>query len=589
MENTKILHYEIVRLLGRGGMGEVYEARDTRLKRLVALKFIAPELSGDPEIARRFEREALSAAALSHPHIATLHALERGDGRVFIVTELMRGERLRDRMARDPLPMLDALAITRDVASGLAHAHRRGIVHRDIKPENLMFNEDGVIKIMDFGLASAAQASQLTVTGSTMGTPSYMAPEALKGKVDARADVFALGVVLYEMLAGSLPFPGENALATMYMIAHAEPVSLRDAIPGLPPEVETAVAQMLTKDPQERPDAAAVARTLALLTGVKPPPVEAGSGTAAGGSVARGPSIPSGTSLTVPLSETLKLEAEQLPEPIASDALVPARRRGTPHWMWLIPIALAVGWIGYVRLAGQGAGPVSGDASLQGKALSDDAARFLLQGNADSAQARATAALAMDPSNAEARINLAQALRVQGKPTFAADEFSRVAKDSQAAPDIRAVAYQGLADIAMDDGTWAAAAEYLTSSCALDSSERARSQLGYALVRSARPLEALAVLRRGLAAFPGSAALHKNAAFALFQLDSLRAAGVEADRALALDAGFTPALGLRARIRARAGDVTGAAADWKTYLARGPSPVDSAEIAQELRLAGTAH
>jgi Tfp pilus assembly protein PilF len=576
MENTKILHYEIVRLLGRGGMGEVYEARDTRLKRLVALKFIAPELSGDPEITRRFEREALSAAALSHPHIATLHALERGDGRVFIVTELMGGERLRDRMARGRLPMSEALAIARDVAAGLAHAHRRGIVHRDIKPENLMFDEEGAIKIMDFGLASAAQASQLTVTGSTMGTPSYMAPEALKGKVDARADVFALGVVLYEMLAGSLPFPGENALATMYMIAQSEPRPLRASVPDLPPEVEAAVADMLIKDPQNRPDAGVMARTLAVLTGATPPPIE---------------SALSSDSLTVVRRETLNLEVERIPERREDNALLPARRQAASRWLLLVPIGLAAGWLAFAKLgnhAATGARPAAGDAALEGKALGDDAARFLMQGNADSAQARATAALALDPANAGARVNLAQALRVLGKPTFAADEFARVAKDSKAAPDIRAVAYQGLADIAMDDGTWVAAAEYLTSSCALDSSERARSQLGYALVRSARPLEALVVLRRGLAEFPGSAALHKNVAFALFQLDSLRAARAEVDHALALDAGFTPALGLRARIKARTGDAAGAASDWKTYLARGPSPADSAEIAQELRLAGAA-
>src|SRR2546421_2092684 len=161
MENTRISHYEITKLLGRGGMGEVYEAMDLDLGRRVALKFIAPELAAEPEAFRRFEREARLAASLNHPHIATLYAFERADGRPFIAMELMSGRSLRARVSRGPMPVPEALGIARDLASALAHAHGRDIIHRDIKPENLMFDLEGVAKVTDFGLAKAAAASRL--------------------------------------------------------------------------------------------------------------------------------------------------------------------------------------------------------------------------------------------------------------------------------------------------------------------------------------------------------------------------------------------------------------------------------------------
>ena len=152
MENTRISHYEVGRKLGRGGMGEVYEAVDLDLGRRVALKFVAPELSADSESLKRFEREARSAAALHHPHIATLFAFERAEGRPFIAMELLDGESLRARIVRGHLPVAEALAVARDVAEALALAHPRGIAHPDNKPENLMFDEDGAVKVKDFGL-----------------------------------------------------------------------------------------------------------------------------------------------------------------------------------------------------------------------------------------------------------------------------------------------------------------------------------------------------------------------------------------------------------------------------------------------------
>jgi tetratricopeptide (TPR) repeat protein/tRNA A-37 threonylcarbamoyl transferase component Bud32 len=573
MEDTRILHYEILRLLGRGGMGEVYEARDTKLQRRVALKFIAPELSADVASARRFEREALSAAALSHPHIATLYALEHDGRAVFIAMELITGGSLRERMAGGPLPVPEALAIAREVAAALAHAHRRGIAHRDIKPENLMFDEEGAVKVMDFGLAHAVQASRLTLTGSTLGTAAYMAPESTRGAVGAPADVFALGVVLYEMLAGALPFPGENPLAQLYMVANEEPRPLRGVRSEVAPEVEAAVARLLIKDPEQRPDAAAAARELSALTGVAPPAAE-----------------PAPTPVDVAVTtgrRTEEMEVERLPARSDERALVPAGapRRGRRLVLLGGLVLLAIGAVLGLRWVSS-RGAAGSERALQSRVLSDEAAGLILRGSADSAQALADSALALDPGNARARFNLGQALRLQGQATRAAAMFTRTLNEAKRDPKLQAMACLGLADLAMDDGTWREAVRDLQRSFALDSNDYTCAQLGFALVRDGRPAEALPLLRRGLATWPGSAPLHKNAAFALYRLDSLAAALREVDQALAARPDFPAALGLRARVRARLGDPARALADWDAFLRSRPGPADSAEVEGELRTAG---
>src|SRR5262245_17717374 len=272
MEQTRISHYTVVRRLGRGGMGEVYEAIDLDLGRSVALKFVATELGADGDALKRLEREARAAAALQHPHIATLYAFERDGGKSFIAMELMSGGSVRDRIAAGRLPIGQGLAIARDTAAALAHAHRRGIVHRDVKPENLMFSEGGIVKLMDFGLARATMASRMTLTRSALGTAAYMPPEATRGGAEAPGDVFALGVTLYEMLAGQLPFAGHTPLALLYSSANEPPRPLRAARPDAPAGAVELVGRMLAKDPAARPDAATVARQLALMTGVPVPP-----------------------------------------------------------------------------------------------------------------------------------------------------------------------------------------------------------------------------------------------------------------------------------------------------------------------------
>jgi hypothetical protein len=250
-----VSHFRILEALGAGGMGAVYHAEDTRLGRPVALKFLLPHFGLDASAKERFIREARSAAALDHPNLCTVHEVGEGeDGRLFITMTLYRGETLKARLAREgSLSVNDALAIAKQIAEGLSCAHAAGIVHRDLKPGNVMVLPDGTVKILDFGLAKARDQS-FTSSNARLGTAAYMAPEQMRGAaVDGRADLWALGVVLYEMLTGKKPFAGEHEVAVAHAILHDEPVLpsvLRADVPGA---VEDLVLMLLSKDATKRP------------------------------------------------------------------------------------------------------------------------------------------------------------------------------------------------------------------------------------------------------------------------------------------------------------------------------------------------
>ena len=245
--------YEIVRQLGQGGMGVVYQATDSKLKRTVALKFLPAEWVHDELAKERFVREAQAAASLDHPNICTVHEIDEAEGRMFISMAFVEGETLKARIERAPLDLDQALAIGRQVAEGLREAHKKGIVHRDIKSANIMVTEDGQAKVMDFGLARVRGGALLTKEGMTLGTIAYMSPEQARGEdVDYRTDIWSFGVVLYEMLTGQLPFKGERDQAVIYSILKEAPRPVSDLCPGLPASIGQVVGRALEKDPNQR-------------------------------------------------------------------------------------------------------------------------------------------------------------------------------------------------------------------------------------------------------------------------------------------------------------------------------------------------
>ena len=246
---SRLGQYEIVSLLGGGGMGLVYKAQDTRLKRPVALKLLPPELTRDESAKQRFLQEAQAASALDHPNICTIHEInETPDGQLYLVMAYYEGETLKEKIERGPLPLDEAVDIAIQIGQGLAEAHTAAVVHRDIKPANVMLPKGAPVKIVDFGLAKLAGQVGLTQTGQALGTVAYMSPEQARGhEVDHGADLWALGVVLYEMLAGRRPFPGEHAQSVVYAILNTEVPPLPSARAEVPADLARVVGRALTK------------------------------------------------------------------------------------------------------------------------------------------------------------------------------------------------------------------------------------------------------------------------------------------------------------------------------------------------------
>ena len=261
MVGSSVSHFEIVEQLGEGGMGVVYKARDTRLKRFVAIKALHLDKPLDADRRHRFLQEAQTASSLDHPNIVTIHDLLSYEGRDFIVMELVRGEPLRRLIPSNGLPWRDAVSYAAQVADAMAEAHAAGIVHRDLNPKNLMVTERGFIKVLDFGIAKLnplrdteeASAETLTTYGSTSGTLAYMSPEQALGEpVDPRSDIFSLGVVLYEMLTGARPFRGSNPAALLHEIHYGIPGPIESYHPDIPGRLQSAVERALEKSPSER-------------------------------------------------------------------------------------------------------------------------------------------------------------------------------------------------------------------------------------------------------------------------------------------------------------------------------------------------
>ena len=267
---TRVGPYEVLALLGAGGMAEVYRARDTRLGRDVALKVVNETLGKDTELLARLEREAKLGGSLNHPNVVAVYDVGLHDGSPYFVTELLQGETLRQRLAKGALPLSTALDWGSQMAQGLAAAHERGVIHRDLKPENVFVTKDGHVKLLDFGIAKLAEAARAattpsrdglmdptaspsgstTGTGMVLGTPGYMSPEQVRGDpVDTRTDFFSLGSVLYELLSGHRAFPAGPVVESGYAILHNEPEALPSTVP---PQIAQVVHRCLEKDPARR-------------------------------------------------------------------------------------------------------------------------------------------------------------------------------------------------------------------------------------------------------------------------------------------------------------------------------------------------
>jgi serine/threonine protein kinase len=254
MIGKTISHYKILEKLGGGGMGVVYKAEDTKLHRIVALKFLPPELTRDKEAKLRFIHEAQAASSLDHNNICAIHEVdETDDGQIFICMNYYDGETLKKKIEKGPLKLEEAIDITIQIASGLQKAHEKGIVHRDIKPANIFIINDGIVKILDFGLAKLSGQTMMTKIGSTLGTVAYMSPEQARGEeVDHRTDIWSLGVVLYEILTGKLPFRSDYEQAMIYSIINEAPTPVTEVRTGIPLELEMIITKCLEKDSSNR-------------------------------------------------------------------------------------------------------------------------------------------------------------------------------------------------------------------------------------------------------------------------------------------------------------------------------------------------
>ncbi|MEJ2737756.1 MAG: serine/threonine-protein kinase [Anaerolineae bacterium] len=268
LTGTTLGKYQVHKTIGRGGMGTVYAGYDAALDRPVAIKVLASHLAWEETFVERFMREARTAAKLDHPNIVTIYDVGQQDGTYYLVMRQIEGEPLRDIIARTgPLPPARAARILGQVAGALDYAHSRGVVHRDVKPGNMLVEAGDRVTLTDFGIARAAEGTRLTATGISLGTPEYMSPEQALGQpTDSRTDVYSLGIVLYEMLTGQVPFHADTPIATLMQPAHTPPPSPRTVVSSLSTEIETVVLKALAKRSEDRyASAGELARTMDTL------------------------------------------------------------------------------------------------------------------------------------------------------------------------------------------------------------------------------------------------------------------------------------------------------------------------------------
>jgi len=500
-------------MLGEGAMGRVYRARDVHLDRPVALKLLGARTLGDPTFLERFQREAKLAAQLNHPNIATIYAFGKVDGEPYIAMELVEGETLAEVLARGPLPVAQVRKFGRQAASALAAAHARGIVHRDIKPSNLMVTPDGDLKVMDFGVARRSGDTQLTMEGGLVGTANIMAPEIVRGEgAGPEADLFSLGCVLYEALAGRSAFVGDDAMAVLFQVVNKEPPSLAELRPETPADLVETVHGLLRKTPGERlGPARVVAERL-------------------GGEVASGPP-----------EETMALGGDRtvVLEGTGTGAIGKARPAWKRPWVWgLLVLVLAAG--GWWALRPRG--PSTEDLA-QAREKNAQGMRFLARGNADSASWYFQQSLKLAPSDTTYD-NLAQAALWKKDPKQA----EAYATEALELNPVFARARARLADALTDQKRYGEAEkQYLLAfeqATLVQDSVSIANNLGSLYLKTGRPIDTIRCLAPFVRRFPAPAIL-KNYGLALMesgatnsarsQLQAARQAAIEAHTPEILD------------------------------------------------------
>lgn len=376
-ERTRVGHYDIVSELGRGGMGVVYKGYESALQRHVAIKMLSESLAGDASVVERFFREARSMAQLNDPHIVQIYFVGEDAGQPYFAMEFVEGESLSARLKREgPLDPAEAARILLQVAQGLATAHDRGVIHRDIKPANLLITQRGLVKVADFGIAIATQDfhRKLTGTGQFVGTPGYLSPEVCLGKpVDQRSDIFALGIVFFEMLAGQSPFKDESPLGMMLEVVQAELPDVRAVNQAIDPRLAEILKRMVAKDPADRyPNCHALIEDLvaagvhsAITLGQARPPVPSMAGTAINTPTPaelRRPSLPRPPA-QAPAASPTAVTPPPAPAAAAPAAIQSRRRTGALEWgfaaaLLVASIGVSAWWMRAPEPAGEAAAPM---------------------------------------------------------------------------------------------------------------------------------------------------------------------------------------------------------------------------------------
>lgn len=572
MVGSQISHYIIESELGRGGMGVVYKAKDTTLDRIVALKFLPPMIGADSTVEARFINEAKAVSQLDHPNIAVVHEIDRtDDGQLFIVMAYYKGQTLEEKIEEGDLTFDEIVEITTQIASGLHRAHNTGIIHRDIKPANVMITEHGELKILDFGLAKI-QNMTLTVGGQSLGTLAYMSPEQAQGQpVDHRTDLWALGVVMYEMIAGKRPFEGPYDAAILYSAANEDAERLNSLNEAVPEYLEELVNRLLEKKPENRVQTAAeVLATLEQQQAPTPSRIKAVSeelkeepkNDRAGSSHE---SEPKGKS---PASVTINLDTAAI-----------ARK----PWLWvsLVGVLFAVGLFWIYGVPGSGGGT----------------------GDDDREAARAHLGLAIEHQN-NRRYSLAEAeyqRATERDPdlwsvwsSYASlkndlQEYDKAAEYARRAIDLNendAVAYFNLAIALEDSGNREEA--YLAFAEAIRADgmfTEAYSAWGNTLIKDGKQQDAVEILERGMAASPDDARIfliYRNLGFAHSALGNPDDSILYLESSLQIAADQPVVVAELAEAYTRKGDVAAARQQWTRFLEIETDPIRRREAQQAL-------